>query len=117
MDDGYKLYRIRKDGSGKEKVLDLALKYDYYFQMPPFQISQGYLIYLNPQPDKNTELLRVKLDGSDQKIMTDDKVSFFRVTGSQVIYSAASGVRAINLNDLTKTDYSNKTLADFCIEK
>lgn len=103
MSDGYRIYRVKTDGTGRERVNDeysdqLVVSGDwmYYISLPAAGYSKGYLC-------------RKKLDGSVRQKITTDPLRIFTLREDLIFYTLFPNniLCKINIDGKNKEKYSD----------
>lgn len=79
LDDGSKIYRIGKDGTGKQLICsDSAVNY--------MNVVGNWIYYCNN--DDNNNLYRVKIDGSEKQKLNTSNTRNISISGNYIYYCA-----------------------------
>ncbi|MDD2376468.1 MAG: DUF5050 domain-containing protein [Clostridia bacterium] len=105
IEDNFNLYRIKKDGTSKNKILDNSLNYNTNTSYQSngktfFDVIDDYVYYINI--NDGNKLYKVKTDGTDNKIIIDKNISKIFINKGYIYivinYGTDSGVYVYDNN-------------------
>lgn len=120
IDDNFNLYRIKKDGTNKTKILDNKLDYTAVIsnQNEFFGVIGEYVYYINK--NDNNKIYKVKTDGTGNSVIVDTNVSKLCVKDNYLYYSVSYGKDAgLHCADTTGKEIKkilNKNVDSFVVE-
>lgn len=99
------VYKIKKNGKGKEKVSD---EYGYYLN-----ISGSYLYYVSLE---NEQLIKTKLNSNKSQVIAENVDSApITVVDNWIYYFEGTNLFKVKTNGKKKTQLSNKTIENYQI--
>jgi putative cell wall-binding protein len=103
IDDGYKLYKMRTDGSDKQLLCeDPAVNY--------MNIVDDWIYYCNNEDNNN--LYKIKLDGSEKQKLNSTNSRNISILGNYIYYSAVDEDYKGSLYKMKLDGSENKMLSD-----